>query len=90
MTIKKDDSIKDNNRKAYQHLPGEENPQFGEDGLWIYNEMRKKYPNNDVIDLDNILNGICASLSILMHVNVDRSNHLAFLQLIYQVLKKNL
>lgn len=79
-----------NERKAFQHLSGEENPQFSEDGNRIYLEMKNKYPEKTNEDLDNILNGICASLTFLMFDNVDKSDHLNFLQLIYTILKKNL
>ncbi len=77
-------------RKSFQPLPGDKNPQFLEDGKRIYREMRKKYPNNTTIDLDNVLNGICASLTCLMYDNVPKSEHLNFLQLVYSILKKNI
>lgn len=77
-------------RKAFQHLPGKENPQLLEDGKRIYLEMRKKYPNNTNEDLDNILNGLCASLICLMYDKVNKSNHKNFLQLIWKILNKNL
>ena len=76
-------------RKSFQHLPGNENPQFLEDGKRIYQEMRKKYPNDTNEDLDNILNGLCAALTCLVYANVDKSNHRNFLQLIWQILNKN-
>lgn len=78
------------NRKSFQHLNAEENPQFLEDGKRIYLEMRKKYPENSTIDLDNILNGICASLICLTFDNVGKSNHKYFLQLIWNILNKNI
>lgn len=78
-----------NQRKAFQHLPGEENPQFLQDGLRIYEEMKKKYPKQSNEDLDNILNGMCAALYILMKKNVDKDNHKNFLHLIWQILNKN-
>lgn len=77
-------------RKAFQHLPGEENPQFFEDGKRIYLEMKKKYPNQTNEDLDNILNGLCAALTCLVYDNVDKSNHKNFLQLIWNILNKNI
>ena len=77
-------------RRAFQHLPGNENPQFLEDGERIYLELRKKYPNNTDIDLDNVLNGLCASIICLVHANVDKSNHKNFLQLIWKILNQNL
>lgn len=76
-------------RKAFQHLPSQENPQFLEDGKRIYSEMKSKYPNATNEDLDNILNGICAALTCLMFDNVDKSNHKIFLQLIWKILNKN-
>lgn len=77
-------------RKSFQHLPGEENPQFLEDGKRIYIEMRSKYPNNTTEDLDNVLNGLCAALTCLMYDAVDKSNHRYFLQLIHNILSKNI
>ena len=76
--------------KSFQDLPGEENPQFLEDGKRIYLELRKKYPKNTTEDMDNILNGLCASLICLMNANVDKSDHKNFLQLIYKILNKNI
>lgn len=79
-----------NERKSFQHLPGEENPHFLEDGKRIYLELRKKYPNNTTEDLDNILNGICCALTCLMYDAVEKDNHRYFLQLIHNILSKNL
>lgn len=76
-------------RKSFQHLSGNQNPQFLEDGKRIYLELKKKYPKKTNKDLDNILNGLCASLTCLMYDNVDRSNHKNFLQLIWTILIKN-
>jgi len=77
-------------RKSFQHLSGNENPQFLEDGKRIYLELRNKYPKNNCKDLDNILNGICAALICLICDNVEKSNHRPMLQLIYQILNKNI
>lgn len=82
--------MKNKERTPFQHLPGEENPQFLEDGKRIYLEMKKKYPNATNEDLDNILNGLCAALTCLVWGNVDKSNHKNFLQLIWNILNKNL
>lgn len=79
-----------NERKAFQHLPSEENPQFLEDGKRIYKEMKEKYPNQTTEDLDNILNGICAALTCVMHMNVAKDDHRNFLQLIHKILSKNI
>ncbi len=76
-------------RKSFQELPAHENPQFLEDGKRIYFEMRKKYPKNTDIDLDNILNGLCASITCLMRDNVQKDNYKQFLQLVYKILIKN-
>lgn len=77
-------------RKAFQHLPSEENPQFLENGKRIYLEMKNKYPNKTNDDLDNILNGICAALTCLMFDAVNKDNHKYFLQLIHSILSKNI
>lgn len=76
-------------RKSFQHLPSEENPQFIEDGKKIYIYMKNKYPNSTCEDLDNILNGLCASLTCLMYESVDPDNRKVFLQLIFNILNKN-
>lgn len=81
---------KGNVRKPFQHLPGNENPQFLEDGKNIYLELKKKYPENTNKDLDNILNGLCAALICLTFDNVEKDNHKNFLQLIWNILNKNL
>ncbi len=80
----------DKSRKSFQHLSGDENPQFLEDGKRIYLEMRQKYPQNTNEDLDNILNGICASLACLAYENIHKSDHKGFLQLIWSILNKNI
>jgi hypothetical protein len=77
------------NRKAFQHLGAEENPQFLIDVKNLYLNMKRRYPNHNNVDLDNILNGLCAALTCLMVDKVDKSNHMQLLQLIYQILKKN-
>jgi uncharacterized Zn-finger protein len=77
------------NRKAFEHLPGEENPQFLENGKMIYHLMKSKYPNENTESLDNILNGICASLTYLMRISVHKDNHKYFLQLVHNILSKN-
>ena len=80
----------DEKRKAFQNLPSEKNPQFLADGKRIYLEMRKKYPKNTDEDLDNILNGLCASLFCLAYDAVQKENHKQFLQLIWKILNGNL
>lgn len=76
-------------RRAFQNLPGAENPQFVEDGRRIYLELKEKYPNKNNKDLDNILNGLCASLIYLMYDNVDRSDHKMFLHVVWKILNNN-
>ncbi len=77
-------------RKAFQNLPGSQNPQFLDDGKSIYLSLRKKYPKNTDEDMDNILNALCASLVCLAYDNVDKSNHKNFLQLVWNILNKNI
>lgn len=77
-------------RKAFQHLPASENPQFKQDGIFIYDEMRKKHPDDTIESLDNILNGICASLVIVSRIHVNPFSHKEFLQVIWSILNKNL
>ncbi len=77
-------------RKSFEDLPVKENPHFAEDGLMIYKLMREKYSKNDVESLDNILNGICASLSILINTHVGKNDQPYLIQIIHKVLIKNI
>lgn len=77
-------------RKSFEDLPAKENPHFAEDGLMLYKLMREKYPENDIAAIDNILNGICASLSILMNTHVGKDDRPYVIQLIHKVLTKNI
>lgn len=79
-----------NKRRSFQDLPAHENPQFSEDGIEIYRKLREKYPSNSDEDLDDILNGICAALVVMVRNNVEKSNYFSILQLIYKILHKNL
>ena len=81
---------KGNTRKSFQHLPGEENPQFLKNGKEIYLRLKRKYPKNTNEDLDNILNGICAALTCLMFAEVDKGNHKNFVQLIWKIINNNI
>lgn len=76
-------------RKSFQHLPGIENPQFLLDGKNLYFIMRNKYPRKNNLDLDNILNGLCAALICLIHDNVAEDDHRQMLQLIHKILSEN-
>ena len=79
-----------NNRRDFQNLPSDKNPQFLEDGKSIYAQMKQKYPKKTHEDLDNILNGLCAALTCLMFDNVSKDDHKAFLQIIYKLLDGNI
>lgn len=79
-----------NKRTPFEFLPGKDNPQFLADGKRIYSEMRKKYPNDTTEDLDNILNGLCASIICLMDDCVDKDNHKNFVQLVFKILSQNI
>ena len=85
--VKMDDG---SDRKNFHNLPAAENPQFGNDGLEIYMLLKNKYPENNNISLDNILNGLCASIFILMKKHVQRDDYKRFLQLVYKILFKNI
>lgn len=78
------------NRKAFQNLPADENPHFAKDGLEIYELLRKKYPEYTVVHLDNILNGIAASFVILCRNHVAKNNRKYFIQLFFNIVNKNL
>jgi len=77
-------------RKGFQDLPAHENPQFSEDGKEMYYLLKARYPKEKVVDLDNILNALCASLTYLMVDSVNRDDRPMFLQLIHKILSNNL
>jgi hypothetical protein len=76
-------------RSSFQHLPSEENPQFLRDGKELYAQMRGKYPHENDKDLDNILNGLCAALTILMAAHVPKDNRVYMIQIIHKILTQN-
>lgn len=78
------------NRKAFQNLPADENPHFTKDGLEIYENLRKKYPENTTVHLDNILNGIAASFVILARNHVVKDDVKYFIQLFFKIINGNL
>ena len=61
-----------------------------EEGFRIFGELRKKYSNNNVRDLDIVLNSLCAALARLTEINVRPADHQTFIGLIAQILTKNL
>lgn len=77
-------------RKSFEPLPSNENPQFLEDGKRIYFQLREKYPNSSVEHLDNILNALCCALICLTQINVDKDDRIYFLQLIHKILSQNI
>ena len=77
-------------RKSFQELPAVDNLKFLKDGEEIFKMMKNKYPKNSVEDLDNLLNGICASLVILISNHVDEDKRKSFVQLIYKILYSNI
>lgn len=77
-------------RKPFQDLPGDENPQFDEDGKKIYFELRAKYPNNTNEHLDNVLNGFCCALLHLIINDVKENLQYDFVDLISHILNKNI
>lgn len=77
-------------RQSFQDLPGTANPQFLENGKKIYEELKAKYPERNIIALDNITNSLCAALACLMHVSVSPDDRPHFIQIIYKILNKNI
>ena len=77
-------------RKPFQDLPGNENPQFLVDAKELYEILTKKYPIKNNKNLDNILNALCSCIIILMRYNVDKDNYKYFTQLVWKILQKNI
>lgn len=58
-------------------------------GLDIFLNLRNKYPDDTVKDLDIILNSLCAALILLIKNRVEESYHLDMVQLINKILIHN-
>ncbi len=68
----------------------EENKIAHEEGIRIFGELRKKYSNNNIRDLDIVLNSLCAALVRLTRLNVTEPDYDSFTQLIKDIILKNL
>ncbi len=58
-------------------------------GKKIYIELRNKFPENSVRDMDIILNTLCSALIVHIYTNVEKDNHVYLVQLIHKILTKN-
>jgi hypothetical protein len=76
-------------RKLFEKLSKEENPHYFEDGSFIYEKLKERYPNKNIEDLDSILNILCCSLSLLLKESVSKDNYEYALQLVHKVLMDN-
>lgn len=76
--------------KSFQPATEEDNTLYMKEGLRVYEDLRERYPNQDVEDLDKIFNSLCAALVMLALRNVKYDNYLIFLQLMYKSCSNNL
>lgn len=76
-------------RKSFGPISDNDNKTASDLGLDIFLNLRNKYPEDTVKDLDIILNSLCAALILLIKNRVDESNHLAMVQLIHKILSHN-
>ena len=68
----------------------EENSIAFQEGFRIYGELRKRYPNNNVTDLDIILNSLCAALIRMCELNTHKKDQKNYVPLIHKILTNNL
>ena len=60
------------------------------EGFRIFGELRKKYSNENVRDLDIVLNSLCCALVRLANFNVSKEDYGSFILLVTSILEKNL
>jgi hypothetical protein len=61
-----------------------------EEGMRIFAELRKRYSNNSIRDLDIVLNSLCAALIRLAKLNTSKEDADFFGELIKNIIVKNL
>lgn len=61
-----------------------------QEGLRIFSELRKKYSNKNIRDLDIVLNSLCFALTRLGQFNTHPSDYENYAQLVKQIILKNL
>jgi hypothetical protein len=60
-----------------------------QEGLRIFGELRKKYSNNNIRDLDIVLNSLVAALVYLAYYNVGKTDIEVFGDLIRKIFVEN-
>lgn len=68
----------------------EEDTLCHEESLRIIGELRKKYSNDSIKDLDIIFNILCFSLCRLAELNVAPKDYNYFIQLVANIMQKKL
>lgn len=68
----------------------EENEISSQEGLRIFGELRKKYCNNSVRDLDIVLNSLCCALVRLGKLNTGKGDENNFASLIHRIILDNM
>ena len=68
----------------------EEDVISSDEAFRIIGELRKKYSNHSIRDLDIILNTLCFSLCKLAQLNVGEDDYEKFAELVYKNIIKNL
>ena len=60
------------------------------EGFRIMADLRKRYSNDNVRDLDIVLNSLCAALVRLGHLSTRKQDKIGFLSLINSIISQNL
>lgn len=77
-------------RNAFQKTPQEENEVCLREGTEIFKKLQEKYPPTNQVNLDIILNTLCCSLICLLLSSVERDNRRIMIQVIHQIITKNI
>lgn len=60
------------------------------EGFRIFGELRKRYSNDNMRDMDIVLNSLCCALIRLGHLSTRKEDKIGYLSLINQIINQNL
>lgn len=74
----------------FPNTTSEEDKISYQEGFRIFGELRKKYSNQNIRDLDIVLNSLCFAIVRLGKLNTIKGDEEAFSDLVKQIILKNM
>lgn len=74
----------------FPHTNPGENLIASQEGFRIFSELRKKYSNENIRDLDIVLNSLCFAIIRLGKLNTMKGDEENFCNLVNQIILKNM